>query len=100
MSRTNRQQATRLPPLSRSSIKPTIVKVAKVLPYQDWVNMKDGETLTMTTQDLAGVVVTMPVEDFEAMLDVLHAHYHAQSTNPAVNDAWLKYRMLIAMTKP
>jgi hypothetical protein len=73
--------------------------VAQVLPYQDWVNMRDGETLTMTTQDLPGVVITMPAEDFDTMLNILHAHHHAQSTNAAVNDAWLKYRMLIAMTQ-
>jgi len=100
MTRTNRQQATRLPPLSRSQIRHTTVKVAQVLPYQDWVNMQDGETLTMTTRDLPGVTVTMPEEDFDAMLEVLHAHYHAQSTNPAVNDAWLKYRMLVSITRP
>jgi hypothetical protein len=41
----------------------------------------------------------MPEEDFNTMLDILHAHHHAQSTNPAVNDAWLKYRMLMAMTR-
>lgn len=91
---------TRLPPLSRSQIRDTTVKVAQVLPYQDWVNMQDGETLTMTTKDLPGVVVTMPTEDFEVLIQVLHAHYDAMSTNPAVNDAWLKYRMLLAMTKP
>lgn len=62
--------------------------------------MRDGETLTMTTKDLPGVQVTLPQEDFEAMIEVLHSHYHAQSTNAAVNDAWLKYRMLLAMTKP
>jgi len=90
---------TRLPPLSRSQIRPTQVKVAQVLPYQDWVNMRDGETLTMTTKDLPGVVLTMPEEDFEQLTQVLAAHYDAMSTNPAVNDAWLKYRMLLAMTR-
>jgi hypothetical protein len=90
---------TRLPPLSRSQIRPTQVKVAQVLPYQDWVNMRDGETLTMTTQDLPGVQITLPEEDFELMVQVLAAHYDAVSTNPAVNDAWLKYRMLLAMTR-
>jgi hypothetical protein len=33
------------------------------------------------------------------MIHVLAAHYEAMSTNPAVNDAWLKYRMLLAMTR-
>lgn len=91
---------TRLPPLSRSQIRHTTVKVAQVLPFEDWTNMRDGETLTMTTRDLPGVQLTLPEEDFEAMIDVLHAHYDAMSTNVAVNDAWLKYRMLLAMTKP
>lgn len=93
------RRASRLPPLSRSQIRMTTVKVAQTLPYQDWVNMKDGEKLTMTTRDLPGVVITMPEEDFEAMITVLHAHYDAQSTNASVNDAWLKYRMLLAMTQ-
>jgi len=75
------------------------VKVAQVLPFEDWTNMRDGETLTMTTKDLPGVVLTMPEEDFEQLVQVLGAHYDAMSTNPAVNDAWLKYRMLLAMTK-
>ena len=88
-----------LPCLSRSRINTTTVKVARVSSYEDWVTMKDGETLTMTAEDLPGVVVTMPEEDFNTMLDILHAHHHAQSTNPAVNDAWLKYRMLMAMTR-
>lgn len=90
---------TRLPPLSRSQIRHTTVKVAQVLPYQDWTNMQDGETLTMTTKDLPGVQVTLPEEDFDQLIQVLHAHYDAMSTNPAVNDAWLKYRMLLAMTR-
>ena len=97
-----RQNLTRwnkLPCLSRSQIRHTTVKVAQVLPYQDWVNMRDGDTLTMTTKDLPGVTVTMPEEDFEQLTQVLHAHYDAMSTNPAVNDAWLKYRMLLAMTR-
>ena len=89
----------RLPPLSRSQIRTTQVKVAQVMPLQDWVNMQDGETLTMTTRDLPGVQITMPEEDFELMIQVLTAHYEAMSNNPAVNDAWLKYRMLLAMTK-
>lgn len=59
--------------------------------------MRDGETLTMTTRDLPGVQITLPEEDFEALIQVLTAHYEAMSTNPAVNDAWLKYRMLLAM---
>ena len=88
-----------LPCFSRARTQPTQVKVAQVLPYQDWVNMRDGETLTMTTQDLPGVVITMPEQDFDEMIQILHSHYHAQSTNPAVNDAWLKYRMLLAITR-
>lgn len=94
------RNATRLPPLSRSQIRLTTVKVAQVLPYQDWTNMQDGQTLTMTTQDLPGVQITMPEEDFVTMTQVLHAHYDAMSTNTAVNDAWLKYRMLLAVTEP
>jgi hypothetical protein len=90
---------TRLPCLSRSQIRHTTVKVAQVMPLQDWVNMRDGETLTMTTRDLPGVQITLPAEDFEQLTQVLTAHYEAMSTNPAVNDAWMKYRMLLAMTR-
>ena len=95
---TSANESRRIPVLSRSQVHPTQVKVAQILPYQDWINMKDGEKLTMTTRDLPGVVVTMPAEDYEAMLDILRSHYDAVSTNPAVNDAWVQYKMLQALT--
>jgi hypothetical protein len=88
-----------LPELARASIRPQSVRVAQTLPYQDWIEMRDGETLTMTTQELPGVTVTLPEEDWAVICDILQSHYHAQSTNPAVNDAWLKYRMLRAMIR-
>ena len=96
---TSDPKLTRLPPLSRSQIRHTTVKVAQVLPHQDWINMAPGETLTMTTRDMPGVQVTLPAEDWETLTEIVIAHYEARSQNPAVNDAWLQYRMLLAMTR-
>ena len=95
---TSGSEARRIPVLSRSQVHPTQVKVAQILPHQDWINMRDGEKLTMTTLDLPGVVVTMPAEDYEEMIDVLRSHYRAISTNPAVRDAWYQYKMLLSLT--
>ena len=61
--------------------------------------MAPGETLTMTTRDMPGVQVTLPAEDWETLTEIVIAHYEARSQNPAVNDAWLQYRMLLAMTR-
>jgi hypothetical protein len=88
-----------LPELARASIRPQPVRVAQTLPYQDWITMRDGETLTMTTQELPGVTVTLPEEDWAAVCEILESHYHAISTNPAVNDVWLQYRVMKAMTR-
>lgn len=88
-----------LPELARASIRPQTVRVAPNLPYQDWVHIQDGETFTMTTQELPGVTVTLPEEDWAAVCEILESHYHAVSTNPAVNDVWLQYRAMKALTR-
>lgn len=48
--------------------------------------------------EIEAVRITMPREDFERMMSIYTAHYHAANRNPAVVETWNQYRTLVALT--
>ena len=60
--------------------------------------MQEWRNATVHTRTIEGVKIVMPREDFERMMSIYRAHYHAANHNPAVADAWHQYRMLVALT--
>lgn len=60
--------------------------------------MAEWRAATVRVRAIEGVRITMPVEDFEAMMAIYRAHYHAMDRNPAVAAAWSQYKMLVALT--
>ena len=49
-------------------------------------------------ETVEAVRITMPLADFERVMSIYTAHYHAASRNPTVADAWNQYRMCCALT--
>ena len=43
------------------------------------------------------VQVTLPVQDWEEIMEIYRTHWHAQHHNPSVRAAWEQYRMLLAL---
>ncbi len=62
------------------------------LPSQSSLGM-----VTCTVID--AVQVTMPREDWEMIMEIYRAHYHAANHNPGVLDRWMEYRMMVALTE-
>ena len=68
----------------------------------NWGSLKDGLKDMRNHIDqveIEAVRITMPKEDFERMMSIYHAHYHAAVDNPAVAEAWHQYKMLVALTQ-
>lgn len=61
--------------------------------------MAEWRNARVHTTQIEGVRITMPKEDFERMMSIYQAHYHACNRNPAVADAWHQYKMLVALTE-
>lgn len=62
----------------------------------DWL---DSQARYMTDQhSVPGVRITMPESDWEAIMEIYRAHYHAQNRNPGVRDAWEQYRVMVGLT--
>ena len=54
---------------------------------------------TAQTRVVDAVRVTMPEEDWARLMSIYTAHYHAASRNPAVQEAWQQYKMLVTLTQ-
>ena len=60
--------------------------------------MAEWRKATVHTRQIEGVRITMPRDDWEALMSIYTAHYHAANRNPAVAEAWHQYKMLVALT--
>jgi hypothetical protein len=59
---------------------------------------QESDYFAMSSQQIPGVRIEMPLEDFERMITIYQTHYAAADANPAVLEAWQAYRMLVALT--
>jgi hypothetical protein len=50
------------------------------------------------TESVPGVMVEMPLTDWEDLLAVYRSHYQPQSQHPMVKEAWSQYKMAVALT--
>ena len=50
-------------------------------------------------QTVPGVQIEMTQADWDAMVEIVAAHRRAARYNPAVDEAWQQYRMLVALTQ-
>ena len=44
--------------------------------------------------------IRIPERDWEAIMEIYRAHFHAENTNPGVKQAWEQYKIMCAMTRP
>jgi hypothetical protein len=64
---------------------------------RDWL---DSQARYMTDQRaVPGVRITMPLQDWEAIMEIYKTHFHAENTNPGVKQAWEQYKIMCAMTR-
>jgi hypothetical protein len=73
------------------------ISIAEHLPLADYQSADSGD-LRVTTKRVPGIRLDMPLSDFERMITIYQTHYHCASANPAVQQAWQQYQMLIALT--
>jgi len=66
--------------------------------HMTWASNLESDHFAMSTQQIPAVRIEMPLEDFERMITIYQTHYAAADANPAVQDAWQAYRMLVALT--
>lgn len=61
---------------------------------------QDQQARYMTDQhSVPGVKITMPESDWEAIMEIYRAHYHAQNRNPGVQQAWEQYQVMVSLTR-
>lgn len=89
------------PELKRMQMEPCQMQVYHQR-VPDWTRPNAFAEWARDDQDIStvpAVRITMPREDYECMLSIYTAHYHAVSQNPAVADAWHQYKMCCALTR-
>ena len=86
------------PHLRHVRIEPyTVVIQQNYAPPRSWL---DSQARYMTEQSaVAGVKITMPEADWEGIMEIYQAHYHAENRNPGVRDAWEKYKIMVSLTR-
>lgn len=47
-----------------------------------------------------GLKITIPEHDWESIMEIYRAHYHPQTNNPGVRQAWEQYKMMVALAQP
>ena len=67
----------------------------------DWyLKDRDGQAADTIREELIPAVrLELPLEDANALMEIYRSHYHAVNRNPAVRQAWLEYRTLVALTE-
>lgn len=67
----------------------------------NWSVVTD-QTHTIAVHDverLQTVVVELPERDWDGIMEIYRAHYHAGQRNAAVLHAWAQYQLLMRLTK-
>ena len=62
------------------------------LPDQSVVDACDVEVLPT-------LVIEIPATDWQAIMEIYRAHWHAQNTNEAVAQAWTQYQLLVKLSQ-
>lgn len=100
------KEGEQYPELRRMSLEKTRMSETRIDPgywERHWdeknprQNLRDIGSHVQSTE-IEAVRITMPKEDFERIMSIYTAHYHAANRNPAVADAWLQYKTLVALT--
>jgi len=69
--------------------------------YASPKNWLDSQAKYMTDQQaVPGVKITMPEADWQGIMEIYQAHFHAENRNPGVRQAWEQYKIMCAMTRP
>jgi hypothetical protein len=87
------------PELRYVNMLPTRIRIASL---PDFNLMRQGQAYDLARHiinEVPGLQVEIPESDWNRIMDIYHAHYHAANRNPAVQEAWQQYRMLIALTE-
>lgn len=74
------------------------ITVRRTLPPHYW-NATDYDQISLYTQDEAGVRVTFFEKDWETLKYIARAHFGPEINNPAVHDAWIRYRTLVELCR-
>ena len=48
---------------------------------------------------LPTLVIEIPVADWDGIMEIYLAHWHAQNQNPAVQQAWKEYQLLAKLSQ-
>lgn len=90
------------PELRRAQLEPARMRVRR-MGKPDWnlshKEMMEQWRMSEITDELEAVRITLPKEDFEALMEIYTTFYHPANQTPAVQEAWRQYRMLVALTK-
>jgi hypothetical protein len=74
------------------------VEVLRPLRAHFWEEPRPSPLPERITESVPGVMVEMPLTDWEDLLAVYRSHYQPQSQHPMVKDAWQQYKMAVALT--
>lgn len=46
-----------------------------------------------------GLRIMIPEADWEAIMEIYRAHFHAENSNPGVTQAWEQYKIMCSLTR-
>ena len=88
------------PELTRATITSTAMHISRERSPGFYTSLSPDQLKVVWEQDFVPAVnVTMPVDDWNRIIEIYQAHYDAANQNPAVIDRWLEYRMMVALTE-
>ena len=89
------------PELKKANVAIKTIRIASTPNVVQWYSTKsfDQDRLNINVEEVEGVQVTMPREDWEKIMEIYQSHYVAINQNPGVLDRWMEYRMMVALTE-
>lgn len=56
------------------------------------------EAVAIREYPTPAVRITIPAVDWECIMEIYRAHYHAQNQTPGVRAAWEQYKIMVSLT--
>jgi hypothetical protein len=65
----------------------------------NWTTQDPLAAVNIREYQTPAVRVTIPAVDWEVIMQIYRAHYHAESRHPSVRAAWEQYKIMCSLTR-
>ena len=87
------------PNLRYVKIEPYTIAMVEPLAASQWWLDQPAEPYTVQSRTVPALRVTIPEADWNRIMEIYRAHFHAENRNPGVRDAWEQYQIMCALAR-